>query len=163
MSHPGVTVRGLSGTCRPHLKSFSCWRATMPYLSSAKASAITTGNGAWHVSPRLHMFTPVSTTWAPVPLPGRVLPQTSPTPTAARSIAHFESAPARLTSHVSHPGARTRDRSPDAAGRLGSLAPVAGGQARRLARDTRRARVNVQRYNRRFETHCLCQDKESYL
>ena len=72
-----------------------------------------------------------------------VLPQTSPTPTAARSIAHFESAPARLTSHVSHPGARTRDRSPDAAGRLGSLAPVAGGQARRLARDTRAALVSM--------------------
>jgi hypothetical protein len=46
-----TTVRGLSEIVCPHLKPFSCWRATMPYLSSAKACAITTGPGTCpHVS-----------------------------------------------------------------------------------------------------------------
>jgi hypothetical protein len=45
-----VTVKGLRAEMYPHLKPLSCWRATMPYLSSPKAS-ITTGPGTCpHVS-----------------------------------------------------------------------------------------------------------------
>ena len=73
----------------PHLKPLSCWCATMPYLSSAKACAITMGPDT---CPYVSTFTTVSTMWAPVRLPGVCFL----TNACGSPIARTSSAPARL-------------------------------------------------------------------
>ena len=66
----------------PHLKPFSCWRATIAISKLCKGMCH--HYGAWHVSPRLHIhrFRP----WAPVPLPGVCFL----TNAHGSPIAHFE-------------------------------------------------------------------------
>ena len=80
----------------------------------------------------------------------------------SHSVRQIDICLTRATSHesrVSHPPVlgRDRDRTSPESGRRWCRWALAGRQG---PGDTRRARVNVQRYN---EIHCLCQDKESYL
>ena len=64
----GLKIHAHSRGCLKALKLLSCWHATMPYLSSAKACAITMGS---ITCPHVSTLTGFDHGHQPVPLPGK--------------------------------------------------------------------------------------------